>query len=51
LWLSKPQRYTKQFVKEVRLKDEMRLVVFGATGKTGRLLVEQALDAGNEGVA
>ncbi len=29
----------------------MRLVVFGATGKTGHLLLGQALDAGNEVVA
>jgi hypothetical protein len=26
----------------------MRLVIFGASGATGRLLVEQALDAGYE---
>ncbi len=29
----------------------MKLVIFGATGKTGKLLVEQALGAGNEVVA
>jgi uncharacterized protein YbjT (DUF2867 family) len=28
-----------------------KLVIFGATGKTGRLLVEQALDSGDEVVA
>lgn len=26
----------------------MKLVIFGATGKAGKLLVEQALAAGNE---
>jgi len=30
---------------------DMRLVIFGATGKTGKLLVEQALDSGNQVVA